>query len=114
MSKTSEPLLTLEPLLEAVREGVSNADWELSGLQKRPVISSRASGMGKTHGVLISSSTTTGCRTSICSTKMTMEALRRFWRLPSVSWRPYSDAVRREVACDLLDKRSSRPTLGGC
>lgn len=34
MSKTSEPLLTLEPLLEVVREGVSNAGWELSGLQK--------------------------------------------------------------------------------
>ncbi len=34
MSKTSEPLLTLEPLLEAVREGVSNAGWELSGLQE--------------------------------------------------------------------------------
>jgi hypothetical protein len=34
MSKTSEPLLTLEPLLEAVREGVLNAGWELSGLQK--------------------------------------------------------------------------------
>jgi hypothetical protein len=45
---------------------------------------------------------------------MTMEALLRFWRLPIVSWHPYSDAVRREVACDLLDKRSSRPTLGGC
>jgi hypothetical protein len=29
-----QPLLTLEPLLEAVREGLERADWELSGLQK--------------------------------------------------------------------------------
>lgn len=29
-----QPLLTLEPLLEAVREGLTNAGWELSGLQK--------------------------------------------------------------------------------
>ncbi len=30
----SEPLLTLEPLLEAVREGLQGAGWRLSGLQK--------------------------------------------------------------------------------
>ena len=29
-----EPLLTLEPFLEAVREGLEAAGWELSGLQK--------------------------------------------------------------------------------
>ena len=29
-----EPILTLEPLLEAVREGLETEDWELSGLQK--------------------------------------------------------------------------------
>ena len=29
-----EPLLTLEPLLEAVREGLEGDGWELSGLQK--------------------------------------------------------------------------------
>lgn len=29
-----EPLLTLEPLLEALREGVERAGWTLSGLQK--------------------------------------------------------------------------------
>ena len=34
MTKTSEPLLTLEPLIEAVRDGVSGDGWELSGLQK--------------------------------------------------------------------------------
>jgi hypothetical protein len=28
------PLLTLEPLLDAVREGLESAGWELSGLQK--------------------------------------------------------------------------------
>lgn len=28
------PILTLEPLVEAVREGVEGAGWELSGLQK--------------------------------------------------------------------------------
>lgn len=28
------PILTLEPLIEAVREGVESAGWELSGLQK--------------------------------------------------------------------------------
>lgn len=33
-SGESEPLLTLEPLLEAVRDGVEDAHWELSGLQK--------------------------------------------------------------------------------
>jgi hypothetical protein len=30
----SEPILTLEPLLEAVREGLVGQGWELSGLQK--------------------------------------------------------------------------------
>lgn len=30
----SDPLLTLEPLVDAVREGVEKAGWELSGLQK--------------------------------------------------------------------------------
>lgn len=30
----SEPLLTLEPVIEAVREGVESAGWQLSGLQK--------------------------------------------------------------------------------
>ena len=34
MTTTSEPLLTLEPLIEAVQDGVSRAGWELSGLQK--------------------------------------------------------------------------------
>jgi len=29
-----EPLLTLEPVIEAVREGVESVGWELSGLQK--------------------------------------------------------------------------------
>ncbi len=29
-----QPILTLEPLLEAVREGLERAGWELSGLQK--------------------------------------------------------------------------------
>lgn len=29
-----EPVLTLEPLIEAVRDGVESAGWELSGLQK--------------------------------------------------------------------------------
>lgn len=28
------PILTLEPLIDAVREGVESAGWELSGLQK--------------------------------------------------------------------------------
>jgi hypothetical protein len=31
---TPQPLLTLEPLIEAVREGVEAEAWELSGLQK--------------------------------------------------------------------------------
>ena len=30
----TEPLLTLEPLIEAVREGIQRTDWELSGSQK--------------------------------------------------------------------------------
>ena len=30
----ADPILTLEPLIEAVREGVLTAGWELSGLQK--------------------------------------------------------------------------------
>ena len=30
----SNPLMTLEPLLEAVREGLEGSGWELSGLQK--------------------------------------------------------------------------------
>jgi hypothetical protein len=30
----SEPLLTLEPLLDAIREGLEGAGWALSGLQK--------------------------------------------------------------------------------
>lgn len=34
MSRTGGPLLTLEPLVEAVRDGVESAGWELSGLQK--------------------------------------------------------------------------------
>jgi len=33
-SSVPEPLLTLEPLLEAVREGLEAAGWGLSGLQK--------------------------------------------------------------------------------
>lgn len=33
-SSGSAPVLTLEPLVEAVREGVEEAGWELSGLQK--------------------------------------------------------------------------------
>lgn len=31
---TDLPLLTLEPLIDAVREGVEGSGWELSGLQK--------------------------------------------------------------------------------
>ncbi len=31
---TSSPILTLEPLIEAVRTGVEASGWELSGLQK--------------------------------------------------------------------------------
>lgn len=34
MKPPSSPLLTLEPLIEAVREGVEEMGWELSGLQK--------------------------------------------------------------------------------
>ena len=34
MTPRGEPLLTLEPLIEAVREGVEGAGWLLSGLQK--------------------------------------------------------------------------------
>jgi len=33
-SSENAPILTLEPLLEAVREGVDQAGWVLSGLQK--------------------------------------------------------------------------------
>lgn len=32
--RTREPILTLEPLLDAVREGLEDQGWELSGLQK--------------------------------------------------------------------------------
>ncbi len=32
--KESEPILTLEPFLEAIREGLEGEGWELSGLQK--------------------------------------------------------------------------------
>lgn len=34
MSESSSPLLTLEPLLEAVQDGIERAGWTLSGLQK--------------------------------------------------------------------------------
>lgn len=34
MGEPNAPLLTLEPLIEAVRTGVRNAGWSLSGLQK--------------------------------------------------------------------------------
>lgn len=34
MSSGTEPILTLEPLIEAVREGVEGREWSLSGLQK--------------------------------------------------------------------------------
>ena len=34
MSDSSTPLLTLEPLLEAVQDGIERAGWALSGLQK--------------------------------------------------------------------------------
>lgn len=34
MSPSGEPLLTLEPLLDAVRVGVERAGWVMSGLQK--------------------------------------------------------------------------------
>ncbi|GMV04864.1 MAG: hypothetical protein AMXMBFR53_11440 [Gemmatimonadota bacterium] len=33
-SRPDDPLLTLEPLIEAVREGVESMGWTLSGLQK--------------------------------------------------------------------------------
>ena len=33
-SSPEEGILTLEPLIEAVREGIEGAGWELSGLQK--------------------------------------------------------------------------------
>jgi hypothetical protein len=29
-----DPLLTLEPLIEAIRSGIEDSGWELSGLQK--------------------------------------------------------------------------------
>jgi len=32
--REQEPILTLEPLLDAVREGIRGAGWQLSGLQK--------------------------------------------------------------------------------
>lgn len=34
MSPGTEPILTLEPLIEAVRQGVGGQGWSLSGLQK--------------------------------------------------------------------------------
>ncbi len=34
MSKASDPLLTLEPLITAVQDALSGAGWELSGLEK--------------------------------------------------------------------------------
>lgn len=34
MKTPTSPVLTLEPLIEAVREGVEEMGWELSGLQK--------------------------------------------------------------------------------
>lgn len=34
MSAGTEPILTLEPFIEAVRAGVESAGWQLSGLQK--------------------------------------------------------------------------------
>lgn len=34
MKPGSDPLLTLEPLIDAVRDGVESAGWSLSGLQK--------------------------------------------------------------------------------
>ena len=33
-SESTGPILTLEPLIDAVREGVETSGWELSGLQK--------------------------------------------------------------------------------
>lgn len=34
MIQNAPPLLTLEPLIEAVQDGITRAGWELSGLQK--------------------------------------------------------------------------------
>lgn len=34
MSESSTPVLTLEPLLDAVQDGIERAGWALSGLQK--------------------------------------------------------------------------------
>lgn len=34
MSPSLRPILTLEPLIDAVRDGVERAGWQLSGLQK--------------------------------------------------------------------------------
>ena len=34
MTDDTQPLLTLEPLIEAVQDGITRAGWELSGLQK--------------------------------------------------------------------------------
>ncbi|GMR12113.1 MAG: hypothetical protein BMS9Abin29_0301 [Gemmatimonadota bacterium] len=34
MSESSPPLLTLEPLLEAVQDGIERTGWALSGIQK--------------------------------------------------------------------------------
>jgi hypothetical protein len=34
VSATSGPILTLEPLIEAVRDGIESVGWALSGLQK--------------------------------------------------------------------------------
>ena len=34
MTDTARPLLTLEPLIEAVQDGITRAGWVLSGLQK--------------------------------------------------------------------------------
>jgi hypothetical protein len=34
LSTSGDPVLTLEPFIEAVREGVEAAGWEMSGLQK--------------------------------------------------------------------------------
>ncbi len=34
MTDNAQPLLTLEPLIEAVQDGITSVGWELSGLQK--------------------------------------------------------------------------------
>jgi hypothetical protein len=34
MTEDPQPLLTLEPLIEAVQDGITRVGWELSGLQK--------------------------------------------------------------------------------